>query len=171
MDLPLNETGRAQARLAGVRLARLGATALYSSDLLRAYETAQIIGQGLGLQVMQKPGLREINFGVWQGLSSPQIRERDPEVYAARRAESRTMWPAQGLRHGGSFMTVPCGRSLRFWLRQRRSVSLWWHTVASARWRGYARSGSTARGNALLNPTIAGFIRLPCRGKAGARWL
>jgi len=94
MDIPLNETGRAQARLASRRLAPLGATALYSSDLLRAYETAQIIGQSTGLGVVQKPGLREINFGVWQGLSSPQIRERDPEVYAARRANPYDVAPA-----------------------------------------------------------------------------
>jgi broad specificity phosphatase PhoE len=93
MDIPLNEAGRAQARLARRRLAPLGATALYSSDLLRAYETAQIIGQGTGLRVMQQPGLREINFGVWQGLSSPQIRERDPEVYAARRANPYDVAP------------------------------------------------------------------------------
>ena len=94
MDIPLNEAGRAQARLASGRLAPLGATALYSSDLLRAYETAQIIGQGIGLRVVQKPGLREINFGVWQGLSSPQIRERDPEVYAARSANPYDVAPA-----------------------------------------------------------------------------
>jgi broad specificity phosphatase PhoE len=94
MDIPLNETGRAQARLASIRLAAVRATALYSSDLLRAYETAQIIGQATGLGVVQKPGLREINFGVWQGLSSLQIRERDPEVYAARRANPYDVAPA-----------------------------------------------------------------------------
>jgi len=94
IDIPLNKTGRAQARLASIRLAAVCATALYSSDLLRAYETAQIIGQATGLQVVQKPGLREINFGVWQGLSSPQIRERDPDVYAARRANPYDVAPA-----------------------------------------------------------------------------
>src|SRR5437879_13665357 len=85
-DIPLNEAGRAQARLARRRLAPLGATALYSSDLLRAYETAQIIGQGLGLDVVQKPGLREMNFGVWRGVSSPQVGGWDPGVCAAGRA-------------------------------------------------------------------------------------
>jgi probable phosphoglycerate mutase len=94
MDIPLNKTGRAQARLASIRLVAVCATALYSSDLLRAYETAQIIGQATGLQVVQKPGLREINFGVWQGLSSPQIRERAPDVYAARRANPYDVAPA-----------------------------------------------------------------------------
>jgi 2,3-bisphosphoglycerate-dependent phosphoglycerate mutase len=95
LDPPINATGRAQARLASVRLARVAATALYSSDLQRAYATAQIIGQATGLQVIQKIGLREINFGVWQGLSSQEIRERDPEVYAARRLNPYDVAPAQ----------------------------------------------------------------------------
>ena len=94
IDIPLNETGRVQARLVSLRLATFKATALFSSDLLRAYETAQIIGQATGLRVLQKPELREINFGVWQGLSSLQIRERDPEVYAARRANPYDVAPA-----------------------------------------------------------------------------
>ena len=94
LDIPLNKTGRAQAHLASIRLTALGATALYSSDLLRAYETAQVIGEATGLQVVQKPGLREINFGVWQGLSSAQIREQDPDVYAARHASPHDVAPA-----------------------------------------------------------------------------
>jgi broad specificity phosphatase PhoE len=93
-DIPLNETGRAQARLASIRLAGVRAAALYSSDLLRAYETARIIGQATGLAVVPTPGLREINFGVWQGLSSLQIREQDPDVYAARRANPYDVAPA-----------------------------------------------------------------------------
>lgn len=93
VDVPLNETGRAQARLASIRLAGFGATALYSSDLLRAYETAHIIGQASGLDVVPYEGLREMHFGVWQGLSSLEIRERDPEVYAARRANPYDVAP------------------------------------------------------------------------------
>jgi 2,3-bisphosphoglycerate-dependent phosphoglycerate mutase len=101
IDIPLNETGRAQAHMVSRRLTAFGATALFSSDLLRAYETAQIIGQATGLRVTQNPGLREINFGVWQGLSSLQIRECDPEVYAARRANPYDVAPvgAETWRH------------------------------------------------------------------------
>src|SRR5439155_1677019 len=68
IDIPLNETGRAQARMVSRRLAAFGATALCSSDLLRAYETAQIIGQTTGLRVLQEPELREINGGVCTAL-------------------------------------------------------------------------------------------------------
>jgi broad specificity phosphatase PhoE len=96
LDPPLNATGRLQARLVSQRLAQLGAGALYSSDLQRAYQTAQIISQATGLRVVQEPGLREIHFGVWQGLTSQQIRARDPEVYAARRANPYDVAPAGG---------------------------------------------------------------------------
>jgi probable phosphoglycerate mutase len=124
MDIPLNKTGRAQARLASIRLVAVCATALYSSDLLRAYETAQIIGQATGLQVVQKPGLREINFGVWQGLSSPQIRERGPDVYAARRANPYDVAPAgaETWRHFYDRAYELCTTS---WLQPRHIASLW----------------------------------------------
>ncbi len=95
-DPPLNDVGRAQARLASHRLVQLGPTALYSSDLQRAYETAQIIGVALGSRVIQKPSLREINFGIWQGWTSQEISERDPEGYAARRANPYDVTPEGG---------------------------------------------------------------------------
>ena len=94
LDPPLNATGRAQARLAGLRLARTGAAALYSSDLQRACETARLVGRAAGLQVVQNVGLREINFGIWQGLSSQEIRQRHPRVYAARRDNPYDVAPA-----------------------------------------------------------------------------
>ena len=79
LDPPLNATARAQARLAGLRLARTQAPRrVYSSDLQRACETARLVGRAAGLQVVQNVGLREINFGIWQGLSSQEIRQRHP---------------------------------------------------------------------------------------------
>jgi broad specificity phosphatase PhoE len=95
-DPPLNDIGRAQARLVSHRLAQLGPAALYSSDLQRAYETAQIIGAALGSRVIQKPSLREINFGIWQGWTSQEIRQRDPQGYAARRASPYDVTPEGG---------------------------------------------------------------------------
>ncbi len=73
-----------------------GATALYSSDLLRVYETAQIIARHTGLYIIQKPGLREMHFGDWQGLSTDQIKTRDPEIYAARRERPFEVPPPGG---------------------------------------------------------------------------
>ncbi len=96
LDTPLNVEGRAQAEAAGGRLATEEATAIYSSDLLRVYETAQIIACHTGLRVIQKPGLREMHFGQWQGLSFDQIKHRDPEIYAARRERPFEVPPPGG---------------------------------------------------------------------------
>jgi 2,3-bisphosphoglycerate-dependent phosphoglycerate mutase len=96
LDPPLNMLGRQQAQLISQRLTKVGATALYSSDLQRAYETAQIIGRATYLRIVQKVGLREMHFGHWQGLTSQQIRERDPKGYAARRADPYDVPPPGG---------------------------------------------------------------------------
>jgi broad specificity phosphatase PhoE len=96
LDTPLNSEGRMQAEAVATRLAATGATAIYSSDLLRVYETAQIIARHMGLRIVQKPGLREMHFGAWQGLSFDQIQERDPEIYAARRERPFEVPPPGG---------------------------------------------------------------------------
>jgi broad specificity phosphatase PhoE len=96
LDVPLNADGRAQAKLVAQRLVHAEVTALYSSDLLRAYETAQIISRAVGLPVIQKPGLREIHFGAWQGLTVEQLRARDPDIYAARRENPYDVPPPGG---------------------------------------------------------------------------
>ena len=96
LDTPLNSDGRVQAEAAAARLAAAGATAVYSSDLWRVYETAQIIARRAGLRIIQKPSLREMHFGAWQGLSVDQIKVRDPEIYAARRERPHEVPPPGG---------------------------------------------------------------------------
>jgi broad specificity phosphatase PhoE len=66
-DEPLNDTGRGQARELAVRLRSEPITAVYSSDLRRASETAAIVGEALGLPVELDRRLREIDVGTWQG--------------------------------------------------------------------------------------------------------
>jgi len=78
-DPPLNDAGRAQARQTALELKSHKMGALVSSDLLRARETAKIIGDALDLQVCLEPRLREMNLGDWQGLYSDEIRARWPE--------------------------------------------------------------------------------------------
>jgi len=116
-DPPLNEIGRGQAE----ELANdFGGPvdAIFSSDLRRASETAQIVGARLGLPVQQEPGLREIDVGSWQGLTKAQIDGRpwDGETYehhadrvtralreiAARYPEGRVLVVS----HGGTMRRV-----------------------------------------------------------------
>ena len=84
-DQPLNETGRAQARALAESVAGDGISAVYTSDLARARETAEIVASRLGVEAVPLPGLREIDVGEWQGLTWPEIEERFPDAAAAWR--------------------------------------------------------------------------------------
>jgi len=78
-DPPLNAMGRAQARQTAAELKDQHVDALISSDLLRAHQTAEIIGSALKLNVELESRLREVNLGDWQGLYSAEIGARWPE--------------------------------------------------------------------------------------------
>jgi broad specificity phosphatase PhoE len=78
-DQPLNELGREQARALADELAGEQVDAVYSSDLRRAHETAEIVAERLGVPVVTDPALREIDVGEWQGLTWPEIEARYPE--------------------------------------------------------------------------------------------
>ncbi len=81
-DVPLNATGLAQARLLADRLGQeSGYTALYGSPLRRAWETAEIIGQAVGLEPIPEPRLKERCLGEMEGLNMPEIKERYPDLY------------------------------------------------------------------------------------------
>ena len=101
-DTPLNDTGRRQAAEAAERLA--GAVppgrSLWSSDLSRALETAEVIGARLGLEPVTDPRLREGNRGRWEGLRFVDIKRAEPDLYAA--------W-----RRAGAEFRFPGGESLR----------------------------------------------------------
>jgi broad specificity phosphatase PhoE len=95
-DIPLSEVGRAQARLLAARLRKEPGMyhALYSSDLSRAWETAEIIGQAICLGPISAPPLREIHLGNWEGHSVAEIIEAYPEEWARLEA-------GEDIRRGG----------------------------------------------------------------------
>jgi probable phosphoglycerate mutase len=78
----LNERGRAQARALADELAGEPIAAVYSSDLDRARETAEIIAARLDLPVVVDPALRERNFGSWEGRTVDELEERWPGAWA-----------------------------------------------------------------------------------------
>ncbi|MBC7349663.1 MAG: histidine phosphatase family protein [Candidatus Aminicenantes bacterium] len=81
-DIPLNENGLRQAELLARRLlAAWKPTAVYSSPLSRAVKTAEVIAFPLKLQVKIHPGLSDINYGEWQGLTPEEVRGRWPELF------------------------------------------------------------------------------------------
>ena len=73
---PLNPEGRRQADELARALARDRFDAIYSSDLRRAYETADAVARGRELEVVLDPGLREIDVGEWSGLTTAEIESR-----------------------------------------------------------------------------------------------
>jgi len=87
-DTPLNDTGRAQARELAQRVAALDppVASLWSSDLSRARETAEIVGERISLEPRLDARLREGWRGEWEGFLFEQIAASDPERYAAWRA-------------------------------------------------------------------------------------
>jgi probable phosphoglycerate mutase len=81
IDIDLNAAGEAQARAVRQGLAAHSFAAVYSSDLLRAWHTAQIATVGLGLAVSPEPTLRERDFGVLQGFTSREACLQHPQAH------------------------------------------------------------------------------------------
>lgn len=78
-DICLSNLGRAQAEKLGEYLkVKERITAIYCSDLSRARETAEIIGNQLLLDPISDSLLREISFGSWEGLSTAEIEDKYP---------------------------------------------------------------------------------------------
>jgi probable phosphoglycerate mutase len=80
-DVPLDEVGLAQAAAAAPALARMGPTAIVSSDLDRALTTARVLAGLTGLDVVEDAGLRETDGGRWQGLTRDEIIHQDRDLF------------------------------------------------------------------------------------------
>jgi len=81
LDSELTATGLEQAEAVAGRLAGMALDGLYSSDLGRAYHTAERIASRAGLQAVAEPSLRERALGVFQGLTLAEIREGYAQEY------------------------------------------------------------------------------------------
>jgi glucosyl-3-phosphoglycerate phosphatase len=82
-DIPLDETGVAQAERAARLLAALRPELIVSSDLSRAASTAAALAQLTGLEVTLDKDLRERHGGGWEGLNDAEIRARYPAEHAS----------------------------------------------------------------------------------------
>lgn len=102
LDIALNEKGRWQARQLASALADEPVQAIYSSDLRRAFATAQAVADATGAPLRAEPGLRERGFGAFEGRTFRQVeqespeharrwRQRDPDYIPGGNGESLTM--------------------------------------------------------------------------------
>lgn len=87
-DSLLNSGGLAQAKRLADRLVSVRLDAVYTSDLLRAAETARLIASPHHLSPILDPRLREASLGEWEGLTIPEVAMRWPDAFAAWRLDS-----------------------------------------------------------------------------------
>jgi broad specificity phosphatase PhoE len=93
-DVELNEAGRAQARVLAEAVRGRGLVGVWSSDLVRAKETAEIVAAVLGLgPVTVDPGLRERGFGCFEGLTREECEAQFPELWSRYRSNLREVPP------------------------------------------------------------------------------
>lgn len=82
--MPLDQGGWDDAWAAGRELEHSGPSAIYSSPLRRARDTARIVADVTGVEpVTDLPALVNLDYGHWEGLTSAEAAERDPERFAA----------------------------------------------------------------------------------------
>lgn len=102
-DVPLNDTGRAQAKRNGralkAFLPAIASTRFIASPLLRARETMEIVRSELGLPAsgyQTHPDLMELSYGTWEGTLQDNLAAHDPDGLMARQADPFRWRPEQG---------------------------------------------------------------------------
>lgn len=92
----LSDEGRRQAARLGERLANHNITAVYSSPLSRALETARIIAGHCGIEPVTRDGLKEIGHGHWEGMKREDVERQFAAEYAAWEGDPFTFAPEGG---------------------------------------------------------------------------
>ncbi len=92
-DQPLTELGRAQAAAAAARLASAGARAVVTSPVRRARETAELVARAAGVELAIEPGLRETDFGDWEGYTFGEVQQKWPRELTAWLADTAVAPP------------------------------------------------------------------------------
>ena len=145
MGVPLNETGREQARLLAAHLGGARLDIIYASPISRAEETAAIIAAELDLPLQEDSRLREIAFGDFEGLTFAEVKARYPA--AARKWES-----------GYLSYRVPGGESRDDVSRRMRQA---WDEIVSA---DHENVALVSHGSALMMFLGSLFAVLPGKG-------
>src|SRR3954464_548312 len=144
-DRPLSDYGRRQAQQLAEELDGDELEAIYSSDLARASETAEIVGRRLGLPTVLDPDLREKDWGTWEGLTAV---ERDRVEFVGESTEAHRDRTLESLRRiserhpgDGRVLVVTHGGSMR---RVQTAALGWARPVAEncGRWLCACESGS-----------------------------
>lgn len=81
LDVPLAEAGETQLQGLALRLSATPLAAVYTSDLIRARRSAEIVAAPHGLTPRVTPSLREMAMGRWEGLTAEEIKAAEPEAF------------------------------------------------------------------------------------------
>ena len=95
-DVPLSDEGRAQIAALAERLRCDKLDAVYASPMARTIETSQIIAAPHGLEPRPEPGLREIDYGRWEGRTRDELEAEHAEEYDAWQEDPLTVAPQGG---------------------------------------------------------------------------
>jgi len=95
-DIPLSEAGRRQAKRLAERLKTVPFEAFYTSPLGRAFETARLIAEVVGLEPVPDQRLMELDYGQWEGRSLSDIMENDSRAFRAWDAKPAQLAPPGG---------------------------------------------------------------------------
>ncbi len=104
IDVPLSDNGIKQVKRLAEFLSAVGERsprpiplqAVYCSDLSRAFRSAEIIAGPHGLKPVIVEGMKERNFGVWEGMSFDEIHEKWPEAFNSWAADPLSFSPMEG---------------------------------------------------------------------------
>ncbi|MPZ12961.1 MAG: hypothetical protein GEU73_00785 [Chloroflexi bacterium] len=155
-DVPLADDGRLQAQRLGMRLRDTPITLAYSSDLCRARETAEIALEGRDVPIVTTPALREMCFGMWEGLRHDEIALRFAPEWG-----TWTVAPATTCPPGGHETLQGVRDRVRGFFRA--AVGDAPHPSPAHDWFSYRAAGEAARpedGRTLLFVAHGGPIRL-----------
>jgi probable phosphoglycerate mutase len=95
-DLPLNEIGHRQAIADAQAVAALKPAVIRCGPEQATKQTASIIAHELGLRLKSLPELRELDLGLWEGLTVDDLRDRLAKVYRQWREDPRSVEPPEG---------------------------------------------------------------------------
>jgi broad specificity phosphatase PhoE len=81
-DEPITPAGRAQMSVLASRLARCGVAEIWTSEVSRARESAEMVGRVLGAPIRTDPRLNEMRMGPWEGMTEDEVARAFPTAYA-----------------------------------------------------------------------------------------
>jgi alpha-ribazole phosphatase len=128
-DIPLNARGRRQAEALAGRLSTVPLELIYTSDLNRASETAKIIAgkQPRQVPVVEMPELRELDYGLWEGLTRSEVARRFEEDWRIWNKGGRIGSPTGG--EESLSLARRAGRTFDAAVQERKTVLISTHRV------------------------------------------